>query len=711
MTGSLAFTVMGKNFGFENVTISAVIPGFFVGATATFIILLLIANSRAKLVTRLAEQEKILEALRAEISRSNRLEVTLEETDERHRVITETVPSGILVHLEGKVLYANPVALEMYGAGSEADFDGVDITDLVHPDEREYVLSLRRTRFGAVPGDREMYRVRRLRLDGSVFWSEGFARGIRFAGEDAILVAIHDVSERMAAETALQFSQKRFQDFAEASADWFWETDASLRFTYMSQSVARIVGAPPEWHYGKTRQDLLGDQYDRDVWDKHFADLEARRPFRGFEYFRVGDGEVKPIWIRASGQPIYDERGMFLGYRGSASDITEQKEAEERLRASEELLARAQKLEAVGQLTGGIAHDFNNLLAVIQGNAEFVSDLLGSDNEHTKAILRAANRGAELTQRLLAFSRQQPLQPRPTEVAKLVSGMVGLLQRTLGEAVEIETAIQDDLVPVMADPGQLENALLNLAINARDAMPSGGRLAIECRYVHVDEAYHREEPDAEVGDHVVLSVSDTGTGMSADVQAKAFDPFFTTKDVGEGSGLGLSMVYGFARQSGGHVTIYSEEQVGTTVRIYLPVARDAVRDEPLAEILDVPSGQGESILVIEDDPDVRALAVQILQDLGYAVDAVPDAARAEHALAGGKLPDLILSDVVLPGGVSGPVFAETARARYPGIRIIFMSGYPEAAAKRNGFLGSDSVLLNKPFQRRELAKAVRAALA
>jgi CheY-like chemotaxis protein len=256
----------------------------------------------------------------------------------------------------------------------------------------------------------------------------------------------------------------------------------------------------------------------------------------------------------------------------------------------------------------------------------------------------------------------------------------------------------------------VENALLNLALNARHAMPGGGKLTIECANAVLDETYVADNPEAKAGDYVVLAVSDEGSGMTAEVQAHAFEPFYTTKEVGQGSGLGLSMVYGFVKQSGGHVTIYSEEGQGTTVKLYLPRAEGAARSEGVSRDEDIPQGRSENILVIEDDPDVRDLAVRMLEGLGHGVIDVPDAASAHKVLADGKQVDLVLSDVVLPGGTGGPEFAEEARTTRPDLKIIFMSGYPAEAAKRDGFLGSDKVLLTKPFSRHELAQALRDAL-
>ena len=288
--------------------------------------------------------------------------------------------------------------------------------------------------------------------------------------------------------------------------------------------------------------------------------------------------------------------------------------------------------------------------------------------------------------------------------------MSEMLARALGETIEIETVVAPDLENALADPGQVENALLNLALNARDAMPRGGKLTIECANVQIDDAYVADNPEAKIGVYVVLAVSDEGSGMTAEVQAHAFEPFFTTKEVGQGSGLGLSMIYGFAKQSGGHVNIYSEAGKGTTVKLYLPRAQETMHVESPNKVEEMPLGRGEVVLVIEDDPDVRALTVRMLEVLNYNVIDAFNAAAAHKVLAKERSVDLVLSDVVLPGGVSGPEFAEEARITHPELKIIYMSGYPAEAAKRNGFLGSGQVLLNKPFEKRELAKAIRDVL-
>jgi len=533
----------------------------------------------------------------------------------------------------------------------------------------------------------------------------------RRQAEEALKQARNELEQRVEERTRdLHASEKRFRDFAEAAADWFWEMDADLRFTYMSENVERLAGVAPERHYGKTRTEILGDDYDRDSWADHLKTLQERRPFRNFEYLRNGEG-VEPKWLRASGLPVFDDDGVFIGYRGTGSDITEQKLAEERLRTSEEKLVRAQKMEAVGQLTGGVAHDFNNLLAVISGTSEFLHDEIG-DHPMLATIDRATKRGAELTQRLLAFSRQQALQPQSIDLTVLVPGLRDLLNRTLGEPIEILTDVAEGSWPVTADPGQLENALLNLSINARDAMPAGGVLEIRCSNIELREDDPRVSDEVAAGDYVQIAVRDTGVGMPEEVLEHAFEPFYTTKDVGEGSGLGLSMVYGFARQSGGDATIESEPGTGTEVRVFLPRSEKSVASPERTQFSDLKRGQGESVLVLEDDPDVRALTVASLEGLGYRALEAGDANAAMLVLEekANKL-DLLLSDMVLPGGISGPELAAKAKDLCPKLKIVFMTGYAADlyAADKTPAVGE--ALLTKPFKRADLATVIYDTLA
>jgi PAS domain S-box-containing protein len=448
----------------------------------------------------------------------------------------------------------------------------------------------------------------------------------------------------------------------------------------------------------------------------HPDDLEHTRA--GFELTQVGqpalrfanryrckDGSYR--WISWIGIP---EDGYVYC---TGRDITAEKAAETQLAAAQEALRHSQKMEAIGQLTGGIAHDFNNLLTGIIGSLDIIRRRMASGRpEEIPRFLDAAStsalRAGALTHRLLAFARRQSLDIRPNNINRLVASMEDLLHRTLGEHIELECSLSAELWTALTDANQLESAVLNLAINARDAMPDGGRLTIETTNVHLDEAYTSVQEDVAPGDYVVIGMSDTGKGMPADVVAKAIDPFFTTKPVGEGTGLGLSMVYGFAKQTRGHLRIYSEVGHGTTIKLYLPRAlQDAVDLEKRVE--QAPRGQGETILVVEDDANVRLILADVLADLGYDVLLASDARPAIPILQSDRRIDLMMSDVMLPH-INGRKLAEIARASRPDLKVLFLTGYAENAAVRGDFLDPGMDMLTKPFALDALGAKVRAMI-
>jgi signal transduction histidine kinase len=389
-------------------------------------------------------------------------------------------------------------------------------------------------------------------------------------------------------------------------------------------------------------------------------------------------------------------------------------EVEQRQRV-EETLRQAQKMEAIGQLTGGIAHDFNNLLTVIGGNIEHAQlrfpdmpDLQRS----LSAALRGTSRAALLTQRLLVFSRRQPLAPQMVTLNKVVSGMSELLQRTLGEGVAVETVLAGGLWPTFADMNQLENALINLAVNARDAMPAGGKLTIETANCYLDEAYTEKQGELRPGQYVGVFVTDTGMGMPEEVIAKAFEPFFTTKEVGQGTGLGLSQVYGFLKQSGGHVKIYSEVGQGTTVKLYFPRhhTKDAVADAPAAPGALPQAKPGEAVLVVEDDPDVRSFTTEMVQNLGYRVLSAADGVTALQLLEMHPETMLLFTDVGLPKGMNGRQLADEAMRRQPALKVLFTTGYARNAIVHHGRLDPGVEVVFKPFAYAELAAKIRRVL-
>jgi PAS domain S-box-containing protein len=442
------------------------------------------------------------------------------------------------------------------------------------------------------------------------------------------------------------------------------------------------------------RRDELPAQ--RVLWGEAFAEQEiVLRPRNG----------SPPIHLVISGQPLRDSAGTIIGAALVYHDITATRETENKLQ-------QAQKLEAIGKLTGGVAHDFNNMLTVITGMTETLVGRL-HDQPALLAVAHliddAASRCSELVKQLLAFARKQPLQPRNVNINERVLETAKLLRPTLGEHIEIETILGDELPTAHIDPSQLTNAVVNMAINARDAMPNGGKLLLETRNVVLDEAYGHANPDVQAGPYVMLVITDTGTGMPKSVQDKAFEPFFTTKEVGKGSGLGLSMVYGFVKQSGGHIKIYSEEGHGTSIKLYLPPARGVIA--ATAPAAAPASGGDEAILVVEDDPFVRTFVDTQLKSLGYRTLVAANAKEALAFVERGELFDLLFTDVIMPGGMSGRELAEAIRKLRPVVRVLYTSGYTDNAIVHHGRLDEGVLLLTKPYRRPQLAQMVRQALA
>ena len=600
--------------------------------------------------------------------------------------------------------------------------DGAAWNDMFHPEDQDRAWAIWRhcLRTGA-PYHIE-YRLRH--CSGEYRWVLGRAQPVR--DEAGAIVRWYgtctDIHDLKTAEAALRESEERFRNMADSAPALIWACDEYAKVSFANRAYEKGFGLPPE----RILQDGWREIVHPDDVDAFFGDFlkafEARRSFE--RDVRVVDiaGEVR--WLRCAGTPRHGVDGAFLGYVGCNVDITEAKLArdaleaavEERtaeLRATEESLRQAQKMETVGQLTGGVAHDFNNLLQIVTGNLEILQRNLPEDTPRLRRAaenaMTGAKRAAILTQRLLAFSRRQPLAPKPTDPNRLVAGMSELLHRTLGETIEVETVLSSGIWRIEVDPNQLENALLNLAVNARDAMPDGGKLTIETSNTHLDRRYVAQNTEVTTGQYVVICVSDTGEGMDAETVARAFEPFFTTKEVGKGTGLGLSMVYGFVKQSGGHVKVYSEVGEGTTVKVYLPRFHGGPDEDEESVSRLVPEGtREETILVCEDDDDVRAYSVEVLRELGYRVLEAHDGPSALRLLERqeGRV-DLLFSDVVLPGGMTGAMLAERARALRPSLRVLFTTGYARNAIVHHGRLDPGVELITKPFTYADLAARVR----
>lgn len=526
------------------------------------------------------------------------------------------------------------------------------------------------------------------------------------AEDEAILVQLADVisvcienaqlieRSREAAASAQQ-ARDRVETVLSSISDAFYVLNNDFCFTYLNDRAVRLLQ--------RRREDLLG----KNVWEEF---PEARETAIYSQYQSAKESGEKadfefyypPLktWFEVHAFPY--EAGLSVYFR----DISERVETEERLRQS-------QKLEAIGQLTGGVAHDFNNLLTVILGNAEIMSDYLRGDGTLEPLVQMtktAAERAAELTQRLLAFSRRQPLAPTDIDINALVRSIENLLRRALGEQIAIRIVEGKGLWQATVDAPQLENALLNLAINARDAMPSGGSLTIETTNVHVDADQLGASDELVPGHYVMISVSDTGEGISKEILPRVVEPFFTTKEVGKGSGLGLSMVYGFIKQSGGQLKIYSELQEGTTVRLYLPRAAGASGAASTERDAAAPPRGNEIVLLVEDDDMVRSHVKAQLRNLGYAVLEASDAKSALAQFETAEHIDVLLTDIIMPGGVNGRMLAEQLRSAAPHLKVLYMSGYTEDVITHRGRLDPGVLLLNKPFRKQELARKLRQAI-
>jgi len=510
------------------------------------------------------------------------------------------------------------------------------------------------------------------------------------------LGTIQDVTEQRQVEETLRTREAWLTAILDSSPVEIVLKDSEGRIFLCNKKCLDGVGVTLDQVRGKRSSDFLPHDIAKIYEDADRQVLESGE-FLQQEVTEHRGGETHHYLN--SKFPLKDKAGAIVGVCSITTEITHLKEMQDQLR-------QTQKMEAVGRLTSGVAHEFNNLLAVIMGNVELLSDQLGEHNNRVDAVIRAAKRGAELTQRLLAFSRKQRLLPQVVDLNACIADMIEMLRRTLGETIEIETALAEGLWRMRVDPHQLENALLNLAINARDAMPKGGKLTIASANIRLDAAGAAALGDLAPGDYVRLSVSDSGTGMAPEVIEHAFEPFFTTKEVGKGSGLGLSMIYGFVKQSGGHVTIASEVGQGTTVHLYLPKSEAAKAPAPMEE----PPARGETVLVIEDDEDVRHLVVNVLSRLGYQVLEAGDGATADAVLARAPEIDLLLSDVVLPGGRSGPEIVAQAQRQRPALKSLFMSGYAPEGMSHQGQLPEGAALLQKPFTKHDLAQKVRAVL-
>jgi PAS domain S-box-containing protein len=683
-----------------------------------------------------------------DVTRIRAAEDALRASEERFRKILDTIEAAFAIvqvkfdetdePVDYRFLEANPAFEQQAGV----DLKGKWVTEFAPDLEQFWFKTYGRVAWTGEPATFESYAAAFKR------WFDVRAVQVGEPSDRQIAILFNDVTARREAEERLRKSEalareniERVQLALEAGAiigTWVWDLPTD-HFT-VDEAFARAFGLDPAiGRNGLSLAQIVATVHPDDQEGLSQAISEVIK--RGGAYahqYRVRRQDGHYYWIEANGRVEHGPDGTPLRFPGVLLDVQERKAVEQErdriaaalrsinetleqrvtertteLMRAEEQLQQAQKMEAVGQLTGGLAHDFNNLLAGISGSLELMDSRISQGrikevDKYMVAAQGATKRAAALTHRLLAFSRRQTLAPKATNVNILVSGMLELIQRTVGPSIHVESVGKADVWPALVDPSQLENALLNLCINARDAMPEGGKIIIETgnRWMDRPAAARFDVPE---GQYLSLSVTDTGTGMSPDVLAKAFEPFFTTKPLGEGTGLGLSMIYGFAKQSGGQVRIHSQPGEGTTVTIYLPRHRgDEEREEipSNSKILPV-AKDGETVLVVDDEPTVRMLVSDVLSDLGYTAVEAADGAGGLKVLESDARIDLLVSDVGLPGGLNGRQMADAARLHRPDLKVLFITGYAENALLKSGQLEPGMAVLTKPFAVDTLAARIR----
>lgn len=638
-------------------------------------------------------------------------EATVKASEARFRALVQTLPNQVwIADSEGQLTWFNQVVCDYTGL-SASDMTGEAWTRMVHPDDLPQVVEVWTRCLRTLAPYHIEFRV--LRHDGVYRWH--LVRGVPVETDTGVqwVGANTDIDDQRVVQEGLSAHNVRLEkqvDDRTRDLDRMWRLSTDL--ILLGDTSGQIRSVNPAWErlLGWTDGELVGSGFMRLVHpdDQARTRAEVDRLARGittqrFENrFRRRDGSYCTIsWLAVP-------EGRLIHAVGR--DISAERESAEALQQVEERLRQSQKMEALGQLTGGIAHDFNNLLQGISGSIDIVRSRLadGRSDEVERfmdAATQSAHRAASLIQRLLAFARRQSLDSRTVDVNQLVVSMEDLLARTLGPQIQLKVAPGQDVWLARSDENQLESAILNLAINARDAMPDGGTLTLETLNSTLDAAYVRAHEGLQAGDYAVVAVTDTGTGMTPAVLAKVFEPFFTTKPIGQGTGLGLSGIYGFTKQSGGHVRIHSRPGQGTTVRLFLP--RDVATPEPVTPLkaLDIPHGEGETVLVVEDDAAVRMIVLDELAELGYQTLEAIDGPTALPILQSSRKIDLLLTDVGLPG-MNGRQIAEIARQHRPQLRVLFMTGYAEKAASREKFLAPGMEIITKPFTMDALAARI-----
>jgi two-component system cell cycle sensor histidine kinase/response regulator CckA len=636
-----------------------------------------------------------------DVTAQKRAEAALRESEERYRTLLDRIPDPLFVYDRETLGYlaVNEAAVASYGYTRD-EFLRMTIKDVRPPEDVPALLALLARTAGGFE-NRGVWRHRK--KDGTVFDAEINAHDLTLGGRPACVILARDVTERKRSEQELRLRDRAIR----AVTQGILITDPNQPdnpIVYASRGFERITGYAPGEVIGRNCRFLQGKDTDPDAVARVRQAIRAAEPCTVELLNYRKDGT--PFWNELSVSPVRDEAGRLTHFVGVQADVTGRRRLEEQFR-------QAQKMEAIGQLAGGVAHDFNNLLTIINGYSDLLLQSLSPGDpagDLLAEIRRAGERSAGLTRQLLAFSRKQVLAPRVLDLNTVVADAEKMLRRVIGEDVRLATALEPGLGAVRADPGQLEQVLLNLAVNARDAMPTGGRLTIETRNVELDEDFAQVHPGVRPGPHVLLAVSDTGCGMTPEVKAHIFEPFFTTKGPGKGTGLGLATVFGIVHQSGGAVGVYTEVGVGTTFKVYLPQVGEAAGGPVARSGLRAPPRGVETVLLVEDEDGVRSLARHVLTGCGYTVLEAADGEEAVRVAGRAAGPiHLLVTDVVMPGP-GGREVAERVRDWHPGVRVLYVSGYTEDAVVRHGVLQDGVNFLQKPFSPLALAHKVREVL-
>ena len=673
--------------------------GFYLGriyglSAASFVLAVLLVDN----VGLQAKLASLLGALRREAASEKNLRA---ERDRLFGAVVKSSNDAIITNLlDGSITSWNPAAERLFGF-TAAEAIGQSINIIVPPDRRAEVRDIIER---AGRGDHiQHHETSRVCKDGRhVEVSLSISPILSVAGKIiGISKTVHDITERKQTRQALDQEIEERRRIFETSNDLILVTDTGGNFIQVSPSVTAILGYQPSDMIGHSAVEFIHPD-DLEHTRKEMRAARRGQSKRSFET-RYVDNMGKAValnWTGTWSEPV--QRHFFIG-----RDLTEKQAAEAQLR-------HAQRMDAVGQLTGGVAHDFNNILTVITGTIGILREAVANQPQLVTIadlIDEAAERGANLTKHLLAFARKQPLQPLEIDVNALVLESAKLLHPTLGKHIEIAPLLAEDAWTALVDPSQLTTAVLNLALNARDAMPNGGKLTIETGNIVLDESYANMHSELAPGNYVMIAVSDTGSGIPAALLERVFEPFFTTKEVGRGTGLGLSMVFGFVKQSGGHVKIYSEEGLGTSVKIYLPRATGLQQTAAEALVSGTVEGGKETILVVEDDTMVRRYVMTQIESLGYTTLEAANASEALRIVDEAPAIDLLFTDVIMPGGMNGRQLVEEALRRRPNLKTLYTSGYTENAIVHHGRLDSGVLLLVKPYRKAELARMIRLALA